>query len=59
MQTIADAVIQMREGRLTGHGQYHFESSDFAYEFDSTLDPTRLQPLMFPSRPASRKGTSR
>ncbi len=34
------------EGRLDGHGEYHIESSDFAYEFDSTLDPTKLEPLM-------------
>jgi hypothetical protein len=34
------------EGRLNGHGEYHIESSDFAYEFDSTLDPTKLLPLM-------------
>src|SRR6266404_362100 len=35
------------EGRLDGHGEYNIESSDFAYEFDSTLDPTKLVPLMF------------
>ncbi len=34
------------EGRLDGHGEYNLESSDFAYEFDSTLDPTKLLPLM-------------
>lgn len=34
------------EGRLDGHGEYQIESSDFAYEFDSTLDPTKLEPLM-------------
>jgi len=34
------------EGRLDGHGEYHIESSDFAYEFDSTLDPAKLLPLM-------------
>ena len=34
------------EGQLTGHGEYHIESTDFAYEFDSTLDPTRLLPLV-------------
>ncbi len=39
--------IVMPEGRLDGHGEYHIESSDFAYEFDSTLDPTKLVPLMF------------
>jgi hypothetical protein len=37
------------EGRLDGHGEYHLESSDFAYEFDSTLDPTKLLPLMINS----------
>jgi hypothetical protein len=34
------------EGRLVGHGDYNIESSDFTYEFDSTVDPTRLLPLM-------------
>ena len=34
------------EGRLGGEGEYNIESSDFAYEFDSTLDPTKLLPLM-------------
>lgn len=34
------------EGRLDGHGEYQIESTDFAYEFDSTLDPTKLLPLM-------------
>jgi AsmA-like protein len=37
------------EGRLDGHGEYQIESSDFAYEFDSTLDPTKLLPLMINS----------
>jgi uncharacterized protein involved in outer membrane biogenesis len=45
---VLDARIVMREGELTGHGQYHIESSDFSYEFDSTLDPTDLLPLMTP-----------
>lgn len=44
--TLNDVEIVTPEGRLVGHGQYHIESSDFAYEFDSTLDPTRLLPLM-------------
>ena len=34
------------EGRLDGKGEYNIESSDFAYEFDSTIDPTKLLPLM-------------
>ncbi|HTS17226.1 MAG TPA: AsmA-like C-terminal region-containing protein [Verrucomicrobiae bacterium] len=34
------------EGQATGHGEYNIESSDFTYEFDSTLDPARLLPLM-------------
>lgn len=34
------------EGQLTGEGQYHIESSDFRYELDSTLDPTKLLPVM-------------
>jgi hypothetical protein len=45
---IADALIVTPEGHLTGHGQYHIESSDFNYAFDSTLDPRRLVPLMTP-----------
>ena len=44
----SDAVVVTPEGRLTGHGQFHVESTDFAYEFDSTLDPTKLLPLMTP-----------
>lgn len=44
--TLHDVEIVTPEGRLVGHGEYHIESSDFAYEFDSTLDPTRLLPLM-------------
>jgi AsmA-like C-terminal region len=34
------------EGRLDGKGEYNIESSDFVYEFDSTIDPTKLLPLM-------------
>ena len=45
---ITDATIVMHEGQLTGHGQYHIETSDFSYELDSTLNPPRLLPLMFP-----------
>ena len=45
---ISDAKIVMAEGQLTGQGQYHMETSDFRYEFDSTLDPCKLLPLMFP-----------
>jgi hypothetical protein len=43
---VRKARIEMAEGVLTGHGQYHLESSDFTYEFDSTLNPTKLLPLM-------------
>ncbi len=43
---VTDARIVSAEGQLTGHGQYHMETSDFSYEFDSTLDPRRLVPLM-------------
>ncbi len=46
--TIPDATIVTPEGRLTGHGQYHIESSDFNYAFDSTLDPRKMLPLMMP-----------
>lgn len=43
---VLDAEVDMAEGRLIGHGQYHIESSDFAYELDSTLNPEKLLPLM-------------
>lgn len=45
---LSNVEVVTPEGQLTGHGQYHVESSDFAYEFDSTIDPTRLLPLMAP-----------
>jgi hypothetical protein len=41
------AEVVTPEGRVIGHGTYNIESSDFDYEFDSTVDPTRLLPLMF------------
>ena len=44
----SDAVMVTPEGRLTGHGQIHMESTDFAYEIDSTIDPTKLLPVMTP-----------
>ncbi len=43
---LTDVEVVTPEGRLVGHGDYHMESSDFAYELDSTLDPTKLLPLM-------------
>jgi hypothetical protein len=46
---LAGVEIVTPEGRLTGHGEYQLESSDFSYELDSTLDPTKLLPLMFPT----------
>lgn len=45
---ITDALIVTSEGQLTGHGQIHIESSDFSYELDSTIDPTKLLPVMTP-----------
>jgi hypothetical protein len=36
------------EGRLVGSGQYDMESTDFNYEIDTTLDPTKLLPIMTP-----------
>jgi AsmA-like C-terminal region len=45
---VSDAKIVTAEGQLTGHGQYHIESSDFSYELDSTLDPRKLLPIMTP-----------
>ena len=45
---VSDAQIVMAEGQLTGRGQYHIETSDFQYDLDSTLDPCKLLPLMFP-----------
>jgi len=47
--TLHDVEVVTPEGRVVGHGQYHIESSDFTYEFDSTVDPTRLLPLMIGS----------
>ena len=52
---INDAMIVTPEGRLTGHGQYHIESSDFSYEFDSTLDPHKLLPLMAAGHATNRR----
>ena len=46
--TIRDAKVVMKEGQLTGRGQYNIETSDFAYDVDSTLDPRQLLPLMIP-----------
>ncbi len=46
--TISNATIVTAEGQLTGQGQYHIESSDFTYVFDSTIDPRKLLPLMTP-----------
>jgi hypothetical protein len=43
---VTQAKIITPEGKLTGHGQYHFESSDFSYELDSTVDPRKMLPLM-------------
>jgi len=45
---LSNVEVVTPEGRLTGRGQYQVESSDFAYDFDSTIDPTRLLPLMTP-----------
>ena len=51
---VTDAKVVMREGQLTGHGQYQYESSDFSYEVDSTLEPKRkLLPLMVAGRAAA------
>jgi hypothetical protein len=47
--TLHDVEVVTPEGRVVGHGQYHIESSDFTYELDSTVDPTRLLPLMIGS----------
>ena len=44
----SDAVVVTPEGRLTGHGQINVQTTAFAYELDSTLDPTKLVPLMRP-----------
>jgi hypothetical protein len=45
---VTDAKIVTAEGQLTGHGQFQFESSDFSYSIDSTLDPRKLLPIMTP-----------
>ncbi len=44
-----DVEVVTPEGRVVGHGDYNIESSDFDYELDSTVDPTRLLPLMIGS----------
>jgi len=41
-----DVEVVTPEGRVVGHGNYNIESSDFDYELDSTVDPTKLLPLM-------------
>jgi hypothetical protein len=46
---LSDVEVITPEGRLTGRGEYHIESSDFAYELDSTIDPTKLLSLMIPT----------
>lgn len=46
--TIPTMKIVTKEGQLTGHGQYNMETSDFTYDFDSTLDPRPLLPLLPP-----------
>jgi len=46
--TFTNTEIVMSDGRLLGHGTYHTESTDFAYEIDSTLDPTKLLSFMSP-----------
>ena len=43
---LTNVVVTTAEGQLTGHGQYHIESSDFTYELDSTLNPCKLLPIM-------------
>ena len=43
---LSDVEVVTPEGRVVGHGDYNIESSDFTYELDSTVDPTRLLPLM-------------
>jgi hypothetical protein len=43
-----NAVVVMAEGRATASGKFHIESSEFEYQLDSTLDPKKLEPLMFP-----------
>jgi len=45
---IRQAEVVTPEGRLTGQGRYHLESSDFSYHVDSRIDPIRLMPLLGP-----------
>jgi hypothetical protein len=45
---LSNVEVVTPEGRLTGKGNYQIESTDFNYEFDSTIDPTRLLPIMAP-----------
>jgi hypothetical protein len=46
---LADVAVAAPEGKLTGHGEYNIPKRSFAYEFDSTLDPSKLLPLMWRS----------
>lgn len=45
---LRDVLITTREGRLAGYGRYHVDSSEFIYHVDSTIDPTKLLPIMPP-----------
>ncbi|MCS7049045.1 MAG: AsmA-like C-terminal region-containing protein [Verrucomicrobiae bacterium] len=45
---ISDARVVTPEGQLTGQGEINLDTTDFQYEFHSTLDPVRLLPLMPP-----------
>lgn len=43
-----EVLVAMPEGQVTGHGRLHVESTDFEYEIDSTLNPTKLLKFMPP-----------
>ncbi len=43
-----DAAFVMDDGRLLAQGRYDAVKREFAYEIDSTIDPTKLIPLLWP-----------
>lgn len=45
---LSDVRVVTPEGQLTGQGEIDLDTTDFQYEFHSTLDPVRLLPLMPP-----------
>jgi len=46
---LRDGLVVMHEGRATGQGEFNIESTEFHYQVESTVDPTKLLPLMTPN----------